>query len=39
METAKGLNASPIIVDGMNLLACVEDGVMYMAIGKGEMQS
>ena len=39
METAKGLNASPIIVDGKNLFAFGEDEVVYMAIGKGEMQS
>jgi len=38
VETAKGLMASPVIVDCRNLFDCVEDEVVYMAIGKGEMQ-
>ena len=39
MENIKRLMASPVIVDGKNLFACGEDGVVYTAIGKGEMLS
>ena len=39
IKNIKRLMASPVIVDGKNLFACEEDGVVYTAIGKGEMLS